>query len=306
MKVENDLRTMSSFLQVQLKDIKTLVESNKIDQAKENLKFVQGGLNNFANELEKVEGGFYGIIGFLFRRPYKVPDDLKNIRENLFIEAKTLQKELDKQSEKENNNKNRLSARAIKALKSGQLAILPTETVYGLFADAMNEEAVQKLYSVKGRPTEKALNMNISSFEDILKYSINQPVYLQKIVEAFLPGPLTIILEASKDVPEWIHIGKSTVGFRMPDIAVTQKIIKEVGVLVGPSANLSGSKSPSFFADLSPEILENAAVAVQDDSIYGLDTTIIDLTQEKPKLLRQGAVTKEELLKKVPALGQIE
>ena len=123
MKVENDLRTMSSFLQVQLKDIKTLVESNKIDQAKENLKFVQGGLNNFANELEKVEGGFYGIIGFLFRLPYKVPDDLKNIRENLFIEAKTLQKELDKQSEKENNNKNRLSARAIKALKSGQLAI---------------------------------------------------------------------------------------------------------------------------------------------------------------------------------------
>ncbi|TRW75073.1 threonylcarbamoyl-AMP synthase [Lactococcus lactis] len=306
MKVENDLRTMSSFLQVQLKYIKTLVESNKIDQAKENLKFVQGGLNNFANELEKVEGGFYGIIGFLFRRPYKVPDDLKNIRENLFIEAKTLQKELDKQSEKENNNKNRLSARAIKALKSGQLAILPTETVYGLFADAMNEEAVQKLYSVKGRPTEKALNMNISSFEDILKYSINQPVYLQKIVEAFLPGPLTIILEASKDVSEWIHIGKSTVGFRMPNIAVTQKIIKEVGVLVGPSANLSGSKSPSFFADLSPEILENAAVAVQDDSIYGLDTTIIDLTQEKPKLLRQGAVTKEELLKKVPELGQIE
>ena len=123
---------------------------------------------------------------------------------------------------------------------------------------------------------------------------------------AFLPGPLTIILEASKDVPEWIHIGKSTVGFRMPDIAVTQKIIKEVGVLVGPSANLSGSKSPRFFADLSPEILENAAVAVQDDSIYGLDTTIIDLTQEKPKLLRQGAVTKEELLKKVPELGQIE
>lgn len=306
MKVENDLRTMSSFLQVQLKDIKTLIESNKIDQAKENLKFVQGGLNNFANELEKVEGGFYGIIGFLFRRPYKVPDDLKNIRENIFIEAKTLQKELDKQSEKENNNKNRLSARAIKALKSGQLAILPTETVYGLFADAMNEEAVQKLYSVKGRPTEKALNMNISSFEDILKYSINQPVYLQKIVDAFLPGPLTIILEASKDVPEWIHTGKSTVGFRMPNIVVTQKIIKEVGVLVGPSANLSGSKSPSFFADLSPEILENAAVAVQDDSIYGLDTTIIDLTQEKPKVLRQGAVTKEELLKKVPELGQIE
>ena len=306
MKVENDLRTMSSFLQVQLKDVKTLVESNKIGQAKETLNFVQGGLNNFANELEKVEGGFYGIIGFLFRRPYKVPDDLKDIRENLFIEANKLQKDLDKQSEKENNSKNRMTARAVKALKNGQLVVLPTETVYGLFADAMNEQAVQKLYSVKGRPTEKALNMNVSSFEDILKYSINTPDYLRKIVDAFLPGPLTIILEASSEVPEWIHIGKSTVGFRMPNIAVTQKVIKEVGVLVGPSANLTGSKSPSFFADLSQEILENAAVAVQDDNIYGLDTTIIDLTQEKPKLLRQGAVTKAELLKKVPELGQIE
>ncbi|MDU4517392.1 MAG: threonylcarbamoyl-AMP synthase, partial [Lactococcus lactis] len=139
MKVENDLRTMSSFLQVQLKDVKTLIESNKIDQAKETLNFVQGGLNNFANELEKVEGGFYGIIGFLFRRPYKVPDDLKDIRENLFIEANKLQKDLDKQSEKENNSKNRMTARAVKALKNGQLVVLPTETVYGLFADAMNE-----------------------------------------------------------------------------------------------------------------------------------------------------------------------
>lgn len=98
---------------------------------------------------------------------------------------------------------------------------------------------------------------------------------------------------------------QSTVGFRMPNIAVTQKVIKEVGVLVGPSANLTGSKSPSFFADLSPEILENAAVAVQDDSIYGLDTTIIDLTQEKPKLLRQGAVTKAELLKKFLNLDKL-
>ncbi|MDM5145226.1 hypothetical protein ICE98_02360 [Lactococcus lactis] len=74
----------------------------------------------------------------------------------------------------------------------------------------------------------------------------------------------------------------------MPNIAVTQKVIKEVGVLVGPSANLTGSKSPSFFADLSQEILENAAVAVQDDNIYGLDTTIIDLTQEKPNYYVKG------------------
>lgn len=195
---------------------------------------------------------------------------------------------------------------AIEALKSGELAILPTETVYGLFADATNESAVKKLYAVKGRPTEKALNMNVSSFDTILKYSKNQPAYLEKLVKTFLPGPLTIILEASENVPEWIHIGKSTVGFRMPKIDATQEIIAGVGVLVGPSANLTGSPSPRFSRDLTSEILDNAAVSIFDDSVYGLDTTIIDLTTEEPKLLRQGAITREELLAAIPELQTIK
>lgn len=191
--------------------------------------------------------------------------------------------------------------RAIAALRTGGLVILPTETVYGLFADAMNEQAVQKLYSVKGRPTEKALNLNVSDFETILKFSKNQPPYLQKLVGKFLPGPLTIILEANEKVPEWIHISKSTVGFRMPAITITQKIIEKVGVLVGPSANLTGKPSPRFFNDLTSEILDAASAVIQDDSIYGLDTTILDLSKE-PKILRQGAITKEKLLAVAPEL----
>lgn len=196
-----------------------------------------------------------------------------------------------------------MSNEAINALKSGDLAILPTETVYGLFADALNENAVKKLYAVKGRPTEKALNLNVSDYETILKYSRNQPEYLEKLVQNFLPGPLTIILESNENVPEWIHIGKSTVGFRMPNIEKTQEIIKAIGVLVGPSANLTGEKSPKFFDDLSPTILSNAAIAIKDDSIYGLDTTILDLTQNPAKILRQGAITSEKLMKSVPELN---
>ncbi|MFZ2576564.1 MAG: L-threonylcarbamoyladenylate synthase [Lactococcus hircilactis] len=195
---------------------------------------------------------------------------------------------------------------AITALKSGELAILPTETVYGLFADATNEAAVKKLYAVKGRPTEKALNMNVSSFETILKYSKNQPAYLEKMVKTFLPGPLTIILEASPEVPEWIHSGKSTVGFRMPSIQATQEIISGVGVLVGPSANLTGQASPRLSTDLTREILMHAAVQIFDDSISGLDTTIIDLTGDVPKILRQGAITKAELLSAIPELKSIK
>lgn len=195
--------------------------------------------------------------------------------------------------------------KAIQALKAGELAVLPTETVYGLFADASNEAAVQKLYAVKGRPVEKALNMNVADYETILKFSLHQPDYLEKLVQTFLPGPLTIILEASSEVPEWIHVGKTTVGFRMPAIPATQEVIKSLGVLVGPSANLTGSPSPKFYSDLEVKILDKAAVSIQDDSVYGLDTTILDLSTERPKILRQGAITADELLHAVPELKEI-
>ncbi len=195
--------------------------------------------------------------------------------------------------------------KAIAALKAGELAVLPTETVYGIFADATNEAAVQKLYAVKGRPIEKALNMNVADYDTILKYSVHQPAYLEKLVQTFLPGPLTIILEASPEVPEWIHVGKTTVGFRMPSIPATQEVIKALGVLVGPSANLTGSPSPRFYDDLTSAILDKAAVALQDDSVYGLDTTILDLSGEIPKILRQGAITAQELLDAVPELSEI-
>lgn len=195
--------------------------------------------------------------------------------------------------------------KAIAALKAGELAVLPTETVYGIFADATNEAAVQKLYAVKGRPVEKALNMNVADYDTILKYSVHQPAYLEKLVQTFLPGPLTIILEASPEVPKWIHVGKTTVGFRMPSIPATQEVIKALGVLVGPSANLTGSPSPRFYDDLTSAILDKAAVALQDDSVYGLDTTILDLSGEMPKILRQGAITAQELLDAVPELSEI-
>lgn len=195
--------------------------------------------------------------------------------------------------------------KAIAALKAGELAVLPTETVYGIFANATNEAAVQKLYAVKGRPVEKALNMNVADYDTILKYSVHQPTYLEKLVQTFLPGPLTIILEASPEVPEWIHVGKTTVGFRMPSIPATQEVIKALGVLVGPSANLTGSPSPRFYDDLTSAILDKAAVALQDDSVYGLDTTILDLSGEMPKILRQGAITAQELLDAVPELSEI-
>ena len=92
-------------------------------------------------------------------------------------------------------------------LEKGGAVVLPTETVYGLFAKALDEKAVDHVYQLKRRPRDKALNLNVASLEDILHFSKNQPTYLQKLVEVFLPGPLTIILEANDRVPYWVNSG---------------------------------------------------------------------------------------------------
>ncbi|MFV0555689.1 MAG: L-threonylcarbamoyladenylate synthase [Lactovum sp.] len=194
---------------------------------------------------------------------------------------------------------------AIQILKSGDLVILPTETVYGIFADARNQKAVEKLYKVKGRSLDKALNLNVADYETILNYSKSPPDYLKKLVQSFLPGPLTLILKANHKVPDWVNSGKTTVGFRLPSVLISQEIIRELGLLVGPSANLSERVSPLYFSDLSEEILAESKLAIKDDSIQGLDTTILDLTQIPVKILRQGAITKEELLEKVPEIKEI-
>ena len=128
-------------------------------------------------------------------------------------------------------------------LEKGGAVVLPTETVYGLFAKALDEKAVDHVYQLKRRPRDKALNLNIASLEDILHFSKNQPAYLQKLVETFLPGPLTIILEANDRVPYWVNSGLATVGFRMPSHPITLDLIRETGPLIGPSANISGQAS---------------------------------------------------------------
>ena len=96
-----------------------------------------------------------------------------------------------------------------KELEAGRAVILPTETVYGIFAKALDQEAVDYIYELKRRHREKALNLNVADEEDIRIYSKNHPSYLTKLIDSFLPGPLTIILQANEKVPDWIHSGMS-------------------------------------------------------------------------------------------------
>ena len=187
-------------------------------------------------------------------------------------------------------------------LKIGGAVVLPTETVYGLFAKALEEKAVDRVYQLKGRPRDKALNLNVASLDEILYFSKHQPVYLKKLVATFLPGPLTIILEANDKVPYWVNSGLPTVGFRMPSHPVTLDLIREFGPLIGPSANISGCKSGVNFKKII-EDFDQEVLGLEDDAfLTGQDSTIIDLSGEKVKILRQGTIKQEDILAKIPEI----
>lgn len=187
-------------------------------------------------------------------------------------------------------------------LEKGGAVVLPTETVYGLFAKALYENAVNHVYQLKRRPRDKALNLNVASLDDILNFSKNQPTYLQQLVESFLPGPLTIILEANDKVPYWVNSNLSTVGFRMPSHPVTLDLIREFGPLIGPSANISGHASGVSFKEVL-EDFDQDVLGLEDDAfLTGQDSTILDLSGDKVKILRQGAITREDILAKIPAI----
>lgn len=188
-------------------------------------------------------------------------------------------------------------------LASGGAVVLPTETVYGLFAKALDKKAVQHVYDLKKRPLDKAMNLNVADFEIILAYSKNQPDYLKKLYDAFLPGPLTIILQANDQVPAWINSGLSTVGFRVPNHAKTLEIIKDLGPLIGPSANLSGHSSGKIFKDIIKQFDGQVTGLVDDAALTGLDSTILDLSGDKAMILRQGAITREQILQVLPQLN---
>ena len=178
-----------------------------------------------------------------------------------------------------------------KTLAAGGAVVLPTETVYGLFAQA--------LYELKRRPRDKALNLNVASLEEVYRFSKNQPSYLGKLYQAFLPGPLTIILQANDRVPAWINSGMKTVGFRIPKHPVTLDLIRKYGPLIGPSANLSGKASGTDFQQIMMDFQEEISGVEDDASLTGQDSTILDLSGEKARILRQGAITREDILAQV-------
>ena len=184
-------------------------------------------------------------------------------------------------------------------IRDGGLVAFPTETVYGLGADAMNAEAAAKIYEAKGRPSDNPLIVHIADKEQVDLLAENVPEAAERIMEAFWPGPLTIILNKKKEVPHGTTGGLNTVAIRMPSHPVAQALIRESGCMIAaPSANTSGRPSPTTAAHVMedmqgriPMILDGGAVGI------GIESTILDMTGEIPMILRPGYITKEMLEK---------
>ncbi|HEM5321217.1 TPA: threonylcarbamoyl-AMP synthase [Streptococcus suis] len=187
-------------------------------------------------------------------------------------------------------------------LENGGAVILPTETVYGLFAQALNEDAVNRVYQLKQRPRDKAMNLNVSNLNDIYFFSQNTPFFLEKLYNRFMPGPLTIILKANKNVPFWVNSGLDTVGFRLPNHEQTLRLISETGPLIGPSANISGNESGKKLSDIQAQFSVDLPGIEDDQALTGIDSTILDLSGQKARILRQGAISREEIQKAIPEI----
>ncbi|HEL2054825.1 TPA: threonylcarbamoyl-AMP synthase [Streptococcus suis] len=187
-------------------------------------------------------------------------------------------------------------------LENGGAVILPTETVYGLFAQALNEEAVNHVYQLKQRPRDKAMNLNVSNLNDIYFFSQNPPHYLEKLYNRFMPGPLTIILKANEKVPFWVNSGLDTVGFRLPKHEKTLRLISETGPLIGPSANVSGQESGKEFTKLLSQFSEKLEGIANDEALTGIDSTILDLSGPRARILRQGSISRKEIQKAIPEI----
>lgn len=180
-------------------------------------------------------------------------------------------------------------------LRNGGLVAFPTETVYGLGANALNEVAAKKIYAAKGRPSDNPLIAHIGDFEDLLPLVSVIPESGKKLMEAFWPGPLTLIFPKSSLVPYGTTGGLDTVAVRMPDDPVAKALIRLSGVPVAaPSANISGRPSPTTADHVWQDMKGKIDMIVDGGPVgIGVESTIIDVSGDEPLVLRPGAVTQE-------------
>ena len=196
------------------------------------------------------------------------------------------------------------AAVAANLIKNGELVAIPTETVYGLGANGLDEQAVIKIFEAKGRPQDNPLILHLADGAEMERYCRDIPKEAYLLAEKFWPGPLTMVLPAKECVPKRTTGGLDTVAVRCPDSAITREIIRLAGVpLAAPSANISGKPSTTTAEHVRHDHDGRIAAIVDGGSCrVGVESTIVDLTERPARLLRPGGITPEQL---VEVLGEL-
>ncbi|MFB0830164.1 L-threonylcarbamoyladenylate synthase [Brevibacillus laterosporus] len=186
---------------------------------------------------------------------------------------------------------------AAKLVESGELVAFPTETVYGLGANALSDEAVEKIFVAKGRPSDNPLIVHIGEKSQLDTVATDIPVKARQLMEAFWPGPLTMFLPKKAGIASKVTAGLSTVGVRMPDHPVALELIKQAHVpIAAPSANRSGRPSPTTAQHVLEDLAGRISGIVDGGSTgVGVESTTIDMTVEPPMIHRPGGITVEQI-----------
>ncbi|MBP6626671.1 MAG: threonylcarbamoyl-AMP synthase, partial [Arenimonas sp.] len=186
---------------------------------------------------------------------------------------------------------------ALAALRRGEAIGLPTETVYGLAADASRPDAVRRIFALKGRPADHPLIVHIAGADQIERWARDVPEAARTLAAAFWPGPLTLILRKRDDVPEEVTGGQDTVGLRCPAHPLALALLQAFGGgLAAPSANRFGHVSPTTAAHVREEFGAEVPVVLDGgDCVVGIESTIVDLSGGTPRILRPGRITHAQI-----------
>lgn len=187
---------------------------------------------------------------------------------------------------------------AAKMLREGQLVAIPTETVYGLAANGLDEVAVRSLYDAKERPYYKAFSLQVADVAMVQDIAARVSDMALRLFERFCPGPITIVLPRKKSIPKGVTGGKATVGIRIPDNEIALAVLREAGVpLAVPSANISAHPSPTS-AQMVYDDMKGRIPLILDGGTcnLGIESTIVDCTGEEPMIIRHGAISEREVM----------
>ena len=188
--------------------------------------------------------------------------------------------------------------RAAELLRAGQVVALPTETVYGLAANALDTDAVAKIYEIKGRPAHNPIILHVADVEMAQRCVAHWPAAAAHLAQSFWPGPLTLVLPRAKNIPDIVTAGGETVGVRWPSHPFIQAVIRECGFpLAAPSANPSNEISPTNASHVAKKLAGKIPLVVDGgQSQVGIESTVVDLTANPPRVLRPGMIHEESLL----------